>query len=86
MDGPGGWSSRAWFCSGIYVDAKFEGLVSWNVCRKSPDVAKKGVTPSGDDVSDVGETRAIRDRDIGDIYIYIYNIYIYIYHQCHDLG
>ena len=25
-----------------------------------------GVTPTGDDVSDVGETRALRDRDIGD--------------------
>ena len=29
-------------------------------------MAKKGVTHFGDDVSDVGKTRALRDRDIGD--------------------
>ena len=29
-------------------------------------MAKEGVTPSGDDVSDVGETGALRDREIGD--------------------
>ena len=28
-------------------------------------MAKKGVTPSGDDVSDVVETSALRDRDVG---------------------
>ena len=56
----------AGFGSGTYVDAKFESHVGWNVCRESPDMAKKGMTPSGDDTSDVGETRALRDRDIGD--------------------
>ena len=29
------------------------------------NMAKKGVTPSGDDVSDVVETRALRHRDVG---------------------
>ena len=29
-------------------------------------MAKNGETPSGDDVSDVGETRALRDCDISD--------------------
>ena len=52
--------------SGTYVGAKFEGHAGWNVCRESSDMAKEGVTPSGDDVFDVGETRALRDRDIGD--------------------
>ena len=57
---------EAGFGSGTYVDAKFEGHVGWNVCQESHDMAKKGVTPSGDDVSDVGETSALRNHDIGD--------------------
>ena len=32
----------AGFGSGTYVGAKFEGHVDWNVCRKSPDIVKKG--------------------------------------------
>ena len=38
----------------------------WNVCRESPDVAEKGVAPSGYDVSDVDETRALGEHAIGD--------------------
>ena len=41
MDGPEGGSSLAGFGSGIYVNAKFEGHVGGNVCRESPDMAKR---------------------------------------------
>ena len=53
----------AWFGFRTYVDAVFVG---WNVYRECPDVAKEGVAPTGDHVSDVGETCALRHRDIGD--------------------
>ena len=54
------------FGAGSYVDSEFEGHAGWNVRRESPGLAEEGMAPSGDDVSDVGETRALRDRDIGD--------------------
>ena len=66
MDGHEDGSSRGWVWSGTYVDAKFDGHMDWNVFWESPDMVKEGVTPSGNDVSDVGETRALREHDIGD--------------------
>ena len=65
MDGLRAGPAGAGFGSGTYVDAKFEGHVGWNVYRESPDMTREGV-PSGDDLSDVRETGALRDRDIGD--------------------
>lgn len=52
--------------SGTQVDSEFKGHVGWNVCREYPDVTEERAAPFIDDVSDVGETRALQDHNIGD--------------------